>query len=560
MKQSARDTVDGSNFIGHVGCEKCGSSDGNAAYDDGHTYCFVCRSSATSEDGEGSVQFPAVSRALGLIENIEYSAIPKRGLHEATCKRWGYGFGIDKGGARVHVATYRDASGIAVAQKIRGANKTFAIRGNGKAMPLYGKWLWPAGSAKMIVVTEGELDALSVSQLTGLKWPVVSVPNGASGAAKACQTDLEYLESFSTVVFMFDNDAPGKTAAQECAALLAPGKAKIAVLPLKDANECLVAGRGEEVIQAQWRAVPYRPDGIIDSDSVMAKLAVTKGIRTMCSFPLEPLTVLTKGMRPGEIVTICSGSGMGKTEFTREIALHARDAGLKIGYVALEESVERTALGLVGMRMGRQIRMLESPLLESGFQEAWDSTVKDYFFFFDHFGSLDSDNLLAKLRYLRVGCGVDVIVLDHISIVVSNMETDDERLSIDRLMTRLRSLSEETGVVILLVSHLKQPTGRPLEEGGQTSLSLLRGSRSIGQLSDTVIGLERNQQDADGDRDTTTIRLLKCRWTGCTGIAGGMKYDHNSGRMTAISNFSPKVIKSRSERGHPFSIPHDSDY
>ena len=31
-----------SQFIKHVACENCGSSDGNGLYDDGHQYCFVC--------------------------------------------------------------------------------------------------------------------------------------------------------------------------------------------------------------------------------------------------------------------------------------------------------------------------------------------------------------------------------------------------------------------------------------------------------------------------------------------------------------------------------------
>ena len=63
------------------------------------------------------------------------------------------------------------------------------------------------------------------------------------------------------------------------------------------------------------------------------------------------------------------------------------------------------------------------------------------------------------------------------------------------------------------------------EEGGTVSLSQLRGSGAIGQLADTVLGLERNQQ-AEGDKkNIVRVRVLKCRWTGETGIGGYLYYD-----------------------------------
>lgn len=101
------------------------------------------------------------------------------------------------------------------------------------------------------------------SQLQGNKWPVVSVPTGAQGAAKAIKKSLTWVESFEKVVFMLDMDKHGREAAEECAKLLTPGKAHIASLPLKDANEMLKAGRGKEVIDAIWGAKVFRPDGIV---------------------------------------------------------------------------------------------------------------------------------------------------------------------------------------------------------------------------------------------------------------------------------------------------------
>ena len=101
---------------------------------------------------------------------------------------------------------------------------------------------------------------------------------------------------------------------------------------------------------------------------------------------------------------------------------------------------------------------------------------------------------------------------------------------IDSTMTKLRSLVEETDIHLVLLSHLKRPDGRSHEEGGTTSLSQLRGSHAIAQLSDAVIGCERNQQD-ESDANYLNLRVLKNRYTGDCGIASRLEYSLDTGRL-----------------------------
>ena len=92
-------------------------------------------------------------------------------------------------------------------------------------------------------------------------------------------------------------------------------------------------------------------------------------------------------------------------------------------------------------------------------------------------------------------------------------------------MTRLRSLVERTGIALFLVSHLKRSLGdRNHEEGARVTLGQLRGSASIAQLSDAVIGLERDQQ-SDKNGGDTTVRVLKNRYSGETGVACTLAYN-----------------------------------
>lgn len=518
-----------SSFTHHSSCPSCGSSDGMAMYSDGHGHCFVCKKYFNATCNAATPPTQRKPMAADLIPEGDFIPLPKRGLSEDTCRKWGYSVGVFRGSV-VHIASYRDETGSIVAQKIRFPNKDFSILGDAKGMGLYGHHLWRDGG-KRVIVTEGELDALSVSQSQGNKWPVCSIPNGANAAAKSIAASLEWLEKFESVIFLFDSDEHGIKAAKECALLLTPGKAYIGKLPLKDASDMLQAGRAEELIRACWDAKVYRPDGIVAGTELWD--AVSAAEQTVDTpTPWLGLNKLTKGMRKREILTLCAGSGIGKSSFCREIA-HSLITKEKetVGYVALEESTKRSAIGIMGIHLSRPLHISRDGVAPEDYRRAYDATVgSGRLFLYDHFGSIDSGNLLARLRYLARGCGCGWIILDHLSIVVSGIGDGDERRLIDNTMTQLRSLTEETGVGMILVSHLRRPEGKGHEEGAITSLGQLRGSAAIGQLSDTVVGLERNQQDEER-KNTTDLRVLKCRHTGSTGVAGSIIYNPENGRL-----------------------------
>jgi twinkle protein len=461
-----------------------------------------------------------------------HRAIDKRGITEESCRKFDYRV-AKLNGQLAQIAVYRDASGTVCGHHLRYEGKQFRWTGDAKRAVLWGRHLWTPSPNIRVVVTEGEIDAMTVSQLMDHKWPVVSLPNGAASAAQSIAASSDWLEQFAEVVLMFDSDEPGQKAAKDAAAILSPGKAKIASLPLKDANECLLAGRGSEVITAFWRATPYRPDGIVPGTELW-DVIIRDDDREGLPYPWQSMQGMTHGMRKSELVVITAGTGIGKSLVVREIGYHLIQQEQTIGYIALEESTKRTALGLMSCHLDRRLHV--DMASEEDLKAAFDATVgSGRVFLYDHFGSLDSDNLLAKIRYMARGMGCEWIILDHISIVVSGMEGGDERRVIDQTMTKLRSLTQELGIGMLVVSHLRRPEGRGHEEGAATSLAQLRGSAAIGQLSDIVVGLERDQQSED-ERDVTTVRVLKNRYTGETGIAGYLRYDRRTGRLRDSDN------------------------
>ena len=533
-----------SHFIQHAPCPSCNSGDALAVFSDGHTHCFSCHAH-TSKAGATPKK-----RVVEGLETGEHQALTKRRLSEETCRKWGYAVGTVDGNL-AQIATYRSQTGVAVAQKVRFANKKFKWLGDPKQAGLYGQHLWRDGG-KMLVITEGEIDALTVSQLQNNKWPVVSVPNGAQGAAKSIAKEIEWVEKFDRVVLMFDNDEHGIAAAEEVATLLSPGKAHIATLPLKDANECLVNDQGAAVIDAMWGAKQWRPDEIVPGIDLWDRILRSALVAKTVPYPWAQLNDMTHGMRMGEVLTLAAGTGLGKSTVCRELTHWLLSKGETVGSIALEESVERTAIGVMSVEVNKPLH-LGANVDYGAYREAYEKTVGcGRFYTYDHFGSLDSENLYQRIRYMVVGCGCQWIILDHLSIVVSGIGEGDERRLIDNAMTTLRSMVEELGFGLILVSHLKDNGEKtPLEEGGQTHLNLLRGSRAIGQLSDMVLGFERNQQDPETSH-LMTIRVLKNRFSGETGEAQTLTYDRKTGRLEALGSNPFAAVEADGEEDSPF--------
>lgn len=457
----------------------------------------------------------------------EVQALPKRSITEDTCRFWNYRRGKDKS-ATVQIANYCDDNGEIVAQKIRSAGKHFKIIGDAKQMTLYGQHLWRDGG-KMLVITEGEIDALSVSQLQGNKWPVVSVPNGAQSADKAVAKQIEWVEKFDSVVIMFDDDEPGRKASVEVAKLLTPGKAKIARIPgYKDANEALVAGDGPKVIDAMWSAKCWRPDGVVEVDTLMDKVSDDPVMGV--SWPWPQLTAATYGIRTKEMYVLGAGVGIGKSDvFVKDTALSLILQGHKVGMVCLEETPAHTVKMLTGKIVGKRLHVPGIKATEGELKKS-ANVLNGKLMLFDHYGAMDFDTIKSKIRYMAQSFGAKYIFLDNLTALAAAIEGESERIAIDKMMAEMAGLIQQLDIALFLVSHLTTPDGTAHEEGGRVLEKHFTGSRAIARWANFMFALERDKQDRDCP---TTFRVLKDRFTGdSTGLTFTLKYDRKTGRSS----------------------------
>ena len=552
-------------ILTHQPCPDCGSTDARAFYST-HDFCYSCneRFPPTMGEGEHTPQTPTEKN----IQRTEFKAIPSRRITEESARKWSYG-STEWFGQQTQCANYLNVDRKVVAQKMRTRNKEFPWLNRKAFKGLYGQWLWRDGGKK-VVITEGELDAISVSQVQNHKWPVVSLPDG--GGKKAVKAVLEayaWLQKFEQIILFFDNDEAGRETVELVKKALPMGKVFITYAPegYKDASDMLVAGKSKDIINCIWEAKAYRPDGLLSGSDIIARLTDRPQVLSF-SYPeyMEALNYLTGGgVRLSELDTWTSGTGMGKTTIIKALQNHFfHTTEFNQALIHLEEPLEDTGDDLIAYEVGKRFTINDPEYRDSkeyakvanDLFMAEDAMGKKRFQLFDAFGSVEDESLFDIIRYAAQAEGCMIVWVDHLSILVSDLDgNEDERRKIDRIMHGLKELTIELGIYIGLISHLRKPNGngKSFEEGAVPTLDDLRGSGSIKQLSNTVLAISRDQQHENSTaRNTSAITVLKCRKTGRTGAADFLMFEDATGRLvkgTDPSDAAPDGFSEADETG-----------
>ena len=235
--------------------------------------------------------------------------------------------------------------------------------------------------------------------------------------------------------------------------------------------------------------------------------------------------------------------------------------GLSVCHIALEDRMEALAGSYIAMDNNvpsSLFRENSSVLTSEQIKNSHDRTVSKMYFF-NHFGSVETNEFKSTLMFYARS-GVDFIILDHLSMVISGSDVANERKEIDKVMTDLAKMVVNTGVGLISVVHLKRREsregGKSLNEGGSVSLTDLRGSAALEQLSWAVVAMERDQQAEDGTEDYASVRVLKNRTWGFTGKAGRVRYCHKTGRLQD----APEVPEGEilNEEAHDIDTPEEA--
>lgn len=519
-------------ILAHKPCDSCGSSDAKSYYSNGSAYCFSCWEWSKDTCEESSVP---VKRSDGLqmaLLKIDSIALGKRKIPESITKQYRYGIGEDKHGVTCQIANYYNKDKELVAQKLRYPDKTFKFIGNPKEAMLFGQQLWGTGGKKL-VITEGEIDALSVATAFDGKYPVVSIKNGAHSAKREITQNLEWISSYDEVYLWFDNDEPGRAAVNDCVRLLPIEKVRIIRhSDYKDANEVLVYTGKSGVINTFYNAEKYKPDDIVTPLDLLDTVAepVSMGF----SYYYDKLTKLLYGRRFGEVVTVGAGVSIGKTDFVMSQIAFDIKQGWKVATFMLEQSTKETLLRVAGKVDGVHYHLPNVEFNKDTLLKTIES-FQDNLFMFDNFGSNDWETISEKIRYMYHNFGCRIFYIDNLTAL--NAHASDERRNLDGLMADVAGLAKELDIWVLLVSHLNPPkSGASHEAGGKTEQAQFTGSRAIMRWSYAMLGIERNTLHEDvEERNKGLIRVLKDRFSGsATGMTVGFRYDRDTGIVYEI--------------------------
>lgn len=527
----------------HQPCPDCESSDAMSIYTD-HTYCFSCLAWRSTLE---TAEVISIKSKDTLKPSLKWA---DRNISQAVTNF--YDVKVDYNSVEFPYCS----DGVQVASKYRDSDKNFKTSGDFSIADMFGVHTMSKAKnfelGNTVIITEGEADALAAFQIANritptsdtisLKRtlvPAFSIKSGVASAERDIKANLEMLERFERVFICFDSDDQGKVASEKVAKLFSPGKARIVNLELKDSCEYTSKNMQQEFMSHLKDAIIYTPSGIENASNNFDRLWSEQNLESI-PFPWEKLQEKTLGIRPREIVTWAAGTGVGKSSFLRELQhYYIKNNDFNIGIIALEESIDRTRRGILSIEANDKLHLNEvfGNYSKEDIKVFFDKTLgTGKVYLYDHFGSMDCEDLLNRVRYMVVGLDCKVIFIDHLSILISGLDIQDERKAIDRTMTMLRQLTQETGCAIHLVTHLRRMNSdRSHEDGAEINLSHLRGSHGISQVSDTVIALERDTQaDDDDEANTTTMRVLKCRETGDAGVAGRLFYNRTNGRLETV--------------------------
>lgn len=491
-------------------CPKCSSSDAYAIDHNGVGFCFSCKA--------------VTDESIKMTEDsvVEYVLKPHRGLSQRT---------VDLYDIKIKVVDGQDyeygfvhPNGAVKTKRIGAVSRESRYRwiGSSTSCGLFGQDKFPPGSKPAIIVTEGEHDAPSCFETMNEKYAAVSIQS-SSTALRDITNNREYLNSFDKIILAFDNDNPGKEALKKvvCSGLFDFNKLYyVEFKEFKDANDYLKNNQKAELATLIKQCKKYTPDNIISTKEEIKKALEEAKEELIGTYPLSRLTEMLYGLYRGQVVVIKGLEGIGKTEILRMMEFHLlKSTSCKLGLIHMEEDKSRTIKGIATYQLECPVHLPDVGVSNEDIATAYMQACgdrEDRVFIYTLFGGDNPDDVLDSIRFLVASCGVDIIFLDHITMMVTGVEEGDERRKLDYLSTKLKKMAKELRFCLVMISHVN--------DDGQT-----RGSRNITKIADTVINLSRPINDEDeGLSNNLFLDVDKNRLAGSRGKAGYAKFNTNT--------------------------------
>lgn len=425
--------------------------------------------------------------------------------------------------------------------KIREVPKNFrSIGRTGADCELFGQFRFNRGG-KYVLLVEGEVDCLSAYQMLkeynqarGSEFEIAVVsPTTGANSNKQIASQFKFYDKYEHIILCFDNDKPGKSAAEQAIKVLPKGKVKVMEMCFKDANEYLQAGEQKKFIRDFYAAKKNVPIGVLPSnqlyDKVLNQAKVTK-------IPFPPFMkglndIFVGGMSLGYIFNIAADTGLGKTTLVNEMIYYwIFNSPHTIGILSMELDAGQYGEVLLSRHLSRKLALIHDheekmQLLRSDrVKEQADQLFKTpdgesrFYLLEDRDGSVE--DIQNSIEELVVSCGAKVIVLDPLQDVLDGLSNEEQAM----FMKWTKGFIKSHGVTFVFINHMRKT---PAGQNGSDSEMNIMGSSTIIKSAAANILLSRDKMAEDPIvRNTTMLSVPKNRVCGLTGSAGGVYYDN----------------------------------
>jgi twinkle protein len=388
-----------------------------------------------------------------------------RGIDNQTLLRYKISEGIDympQVNAEVKTIHFNYIyNGEIVNIKYRDRDKNFRMVSGARLIP-FGIDILRDNATDYVVITEGEVDAMSFYQ-AGIKG-VVSVPNGASKGSQKLEWLDETIEIFDgkRILLACDMDEAGIALRNELARRLGRENCAIIEFPHKDANETLIQGGPEALVECFDSASLFPLEGIDDAYSVKGDLLRLYEDGTPKGFDIG--FEMDFIWHPGQVTLVTGIPGHGKSTFVKNVIYKLAEMhGLTSFVYSAEEA--NTAFALTDMIQIASGKSFFKPIYGPRITK---EEVEEYIpFLNDHFkyyrlsdNDLTIEGILEKAKGMVRRFGINMMVIDNMSTVEKSMsgQSDTRHHQIKNMMNDISKFARTNDVHVILVAHPKKMT------------------------------------------------------------------------------------------------------
>ncbi len=524
----------------------CGSRQGLNLYEepDGRVtgFCFSCNTYDPDPLGGNTMEKAGIERTSKSPEEIqkeleEIGKYPVKGLDErkigvGTMQYFGCKVSLDQErqqDVEVHYYPYDDIkTGQLSGYKVRvvDGKKIFSLGGLKNVLPFGWKKALESGSPRLYI-TEGEIDAMSLfsvimqknkgTQYEGNIPAVVSIPHGAASASRDIGKILpDIRKHFKEVVLVFDQDDAGRASVEDVLRI-APDF-KVANVPGKDVNQCVVDGHVKALINAvMFNASIPKNTRLVYAEDLFE--AAKKPAEYGLSWPWKETTRKTRGIRFGETIYIGAAQKMGKSEVVNAIAAHLiKEHNLKVLMAKPEEANAKTVKLMAGKIAEAIFHDPEIPFNEDAYDKACE-IMRGKVVLLNLYQHLGWETLRADIR-AAAAQGVKAVFIDPITNLTNGMDAATANTKLQEIAQELAAMALDLDIVIFIFCHLRNPeSGTPHERGGKVLSSQFAGSRAMARSCNYMFGIEGNKDPdmPEDDRNCRQLVLLEDREFGEVG-------------------------------------------